>query len=206
MDVIGELVLWARLPKLPLQYKEDKIIKTIAQPLGDIIRVDDVTLNLNGLFVKVLVKVDLRFLLKSDLVVNGDDKNPILVSYEKIFEVCFYYGSWRNGNHYCPEEEVDDGCFMIDRVFYDEPKIFLEDIQVEDDIKEALQSDVLLCFPVAMTQDEENLEAKERVQKIDGEDPNDEGWKTVIPRWCRKADKKRASEKVWEDNVVGNVP
>ncbi|TQE05693.1 hypothetical protein C1H46_008712 [Malus baccata] len=64
---------------------------------------------------------------------------------------------------------------MIDRVFDDEPKIFLEDIQVEDDIKEALQSDVLLCFPAAMTQDEENLEAKEGVQKIDGEGPDDEG-------------------------------
>lgn len=48
--------------------KEDKIIKTITQPLGVILRVLEVTLNLNGLFVKVLVEVDLRFPLKRVLV------------------------------------------------------------------------------------------------------------------------------------------
>lgn len=62
--------------------------------------------------------------LKRVLVVNEDDENPVLVSYEKIFEVCFYCGRRRGGNHSCSDEEVDDGCFMIERVFDDEPKIF----------------------------------------------------------------------------------
>lgn len=44
----------------------------------------------------------------------------------------------------CPKEEVDDGCFMIEKVFDDERRIFPEDLQVEDDIREALQSNVLL--------------------------------------------------------------
>lgn len=59
------------------------------------LRVDEVTLGLNGLFVKVLLEVDLRFLLKHVLIVNQDEDCPILLSYEKHFEVCFYCGRMR---------------------------------------------------------------------------------------------------------------
>lgn len=59
LNAITKLLVWAHLPCVPVQYKEASIIKTIAQPLRDILLVDDVTLNLNGLFFKVLVEVDL---------------------------------------------------------------------------------------------------------------------------------------------------
>lgn len=81
----NKMVVWARLPCVLVQYKE-------VQPLCDIIRVDEVTLGLSGLFVKVFVEVDLRFPLKRVLIVSKDDDKLILISYEKLFEVCFYYG------------------------------------------------------------------------------------------------------------------
>lgn len=138
-----------------VQYKEAGIIKTIAQLLGDILLVDDVSINLNGLFFEVLVEVDLQFSLKRLLVINKDDDNLILVSYEKIFEVFFYCGHMRLGSHLCPEEKVEDGCFMIEIVFDDEPPIFPEDTPVDKDVKVALQDDILLCFPTHVIQDEE---------------------------------------------------
>ncbi|KAM1284653.1 hypothetical protein ACFX15_027057 [Malus domestica] len=39
-------------PRLPVRYKEENIIKVIAQPLSDIIKVDEIPLVLNGVFVK----------------------------------------------------------------------------------------------------------------------------------------------------------
>lgn len=49
-----------KLPCVLVQYKEVVSIKVIAQPLCDINRVDEVTLGLSGLSVKVFVEVDLR--------------------------------------------------------------------------------------------------------------------------------------------------
>lgn len=146
-DVITKLEVWARLPLVPVQYNEKKIIKDITQPLGHVIRVDEMTLELNGLFVKVLLEVDLRFPLKRVLIVNQDNDYPILISYEKIFEVCFYYGRIKVERHVCPEIKPDDGCFMIDKVFDDEPLVYPEDVVIDEDVKACLENDVMLCFP-----------------------------------------------------------
>lgn len=70
MVAINKMVVWARLPCVLVQHKEVVIIKVIAQPLCDIIRVDEVTLGLSGLSVKVFVEVDLRFPLKRVLIVT----------------------------------------------------------------------------------------------------------------------------------------
>ncbi|KAB2619947.1 hypothetical protein D8674_039434 [Pyrus ussuriensis x Pyrus communis] len=82
MNTNNNLVVWARLMRDPVQDKEANIIKVITQPMGNIIRVNDVTLRLDGLLVKVFVEVDLSFPLKR---VREND-HPILISYEKIFE------------------------------------------------------------------------------------------------------------------------
>lgn len=79
IDAINNLVVWARLPRVSAQYKKVDIIEVIAQPTGDVIRVDKVT----NLFMNVLVEVDLRFPLKRLVIVNKDEDNPILTSYKK---------------------------------------------------------------------------------------------------------------------------
>lgn len=123
---------------------------------------------LNGLFVKVLLEVDLRFPLKRVLIVNHDNDFPVLVSYEMLFEVCFYCGKRRFEGHVCPKGEADDGCFMIDKVYEDEPFIFPEDTVVDADIKANLQKDVILCFPNVAMVEYENTEIEDLGQRIKG--------------------------------------
>lgn len=60
-NIITKLVVWVCLPCVPMQYKEGKIIGDITQPIGRVLKVDEVTLGLNGLFVKVLLKVTYIF-------------------------------------------------------------------------------------------------------------------------------------------------
>ncbi|KAM1760799.1 hypothetical protein ACFX12_003637 [Malus domestica] len=63
--------------------------------------------------------------------------------------------------HVCIEVEADDGCFMIDKVFEDEPSVYLEDMAVDDDIKASLQEDVILFFPNALNVEEDYTEIEE---------------------------------------------
>ncbi|RXI03118.1 hypothetical protein DVH24_003770 [Malus domestica] len=82
-----------RIPHLPIQYRDKGNIKSITQAIGKAFKVDEATLNeLNGLFIKVLMEIDVQLPLKRVLVVNGENGNPILISYKKLFEVYFYYG------------------------------------------------------------------------------------------------------------------
>lgn len=138
-------------------------------------------------------------------MINKDDDNLILVSYKKIFELCFYCGRMRLGNHLCPEEEVEDGCFMIDRVFDDEPPIFPENTPVDKDVKVALQDDILLCFPTYVIQDEEPTGIVEGEQRKVVNGPDEDGWTTMVLRWGKKANKRRIIKLVWEDKTPKDV-
>ncbi|KAM1717240.1 hypothetical protein ACFX11_025100 [Malus domestica] len=113
----ARLIKWKLRLLWKNKYKEDRIIKVISQPLGNVLKVDDVTLSFNGVFVKVLVEVDLR-------------------------------GRMRSDGHVCPEYEVNDGCFLIKKLFKDEPAIFPKDTNVDTDIKDALHDNALFpcCF------------------------------------------------------------
>lgn len=57
---------------------------------------DEVTLGLNGLYVKVLLEVDLKFPLKQVLIVSKDEEC-------QLFEVCFYCERMRYDGYVCPE-------------------------------------------------------------------------------------------------------
>ncbi|KAM1636555.1 hypothetical protein ACFX13_014751 [Malus domestica] len=159
-------------------------------PLGNVLKVDEVTLNPNGVFVRVLVEVDLRVHLKRVLIINDDDDCPILVSYEKLFEACFYYDHMRPDGHIFLEYEMDDRCFLIERMFEDEPAISPEDTNVDDDINEPLHDDVMLCFPVALLPEENFMETKEVGQIMVVEPQENEGWTTVVLKWKKKAERR----------------
>lgn len=180
LDLINKLVVWARLSRLPVKYKDEHIIKTIAQPLGDIVKVDEIILGLNGVFVKVLVEMDLRFPLKRALIVNDDDDHPMLGSYNKLFEVCFYCGKRRLDGHTCMENDVEDGCFLIERAFDDEPLIFPKDTKVDEDLKDALHGDVMLCFPMVVNNEDKAEDGEEQCVRMSGDLQDEEGLTTVV--------------------------
>lgn len=58
---------------------------------------DEVTLRLNRVFVKVLVEVDLRFPLKRVMIVNQDEDHPILISYESYLSLFLLWSKKSGG-------------------------------------------------------------------------------------------------------------
>ncbi|KAM1281370.1 hypothetical protein ACFX15_021544 [Malus domestica] len=68
-NFISNLRVWIRIPRVPVKYRDAKILEVITQPVGNFISVDETTLLvLHGLFVRVLLEVDLRLPLKRILV------------------------------------------------------------------------------------------------------------------------------------------
>ncbi|KAB2634405.1 hypothetical protein D8674_038268 [Pyrus ussuriensis x Pyrus communis] len=132
---------------VPMQYKEDNMFKDISQPIG------------------MIIKMDNRFPLKRVLLISRHEDNPILISYETLFEICFYYGRRRIKGHLC--QKVEDRCFMIDRVFHDELLIYPEVTQVNEDIKSNLHKDAMLCFLFVVNVEEENMEIEELGQRVE---------------------------------------
>lgn len=112
------LRVWIRIPRVLVQYRDVEILEVITQPMDSFIRVGETTISgLNGLFIRVLLEVDLRLPLKRLLIVNDDEECLLLLSYEKLFEVCFYCGRKRTERHSCPTNFDNDGCLLVDRIF-----------------------------------------------------------------------------------------
>ncbi|TQE13243.1 hypothetical protein C1H46_001050 [Malus baccata] len=67
-----------------------EIMKNITQPIGQLVRHDDASINsLNAMVIKVLIVIDVCMPLKWVLVVNEDEKLPTFISHENLFEVYF---------------------------------------------------------------------------------------------------------------------
>ncbi|KAB2596570.1 Cleavage and polyadenylation specificity factor subunit 1 [Pyrus ussuriensis x Pyrus communis] len=148
IDFISNLKVWLRIPRVPVQYRDTEILEIITQHVGNFIRADKTTMSgLNGMFVRVLLEMDLRLPLKRILVVNDDEECPLLLSYKKPFEICFYHGRKRFERHSCPVDYDNDGCLLVDRIFVDEPLICPTDFPVSEETKNELKDKVMLFFP-----------------------------------------------------------
>ncbi|TQE05781.1 hypothetical protein C1H46_008600 [Malus baccata] len=77
--------------------------------------------------------------------------------------------------HLSPKVEVEDGCFIIDKVFDDELLIYPEDI------KSSMRKDVMMYFPYVVNMEKENLENLEVGQRVEEKAQDDEGWMAMIP-------------------------
>lgn len=120
----------------------------ITQPVGNFIIADETNVyKLNGLVVRVLLEVDLRSSLKKILVVNDDEECPLLLSYEKLFEACFYCGMRMTDKHACPADYDNDGYLLVDRILEDEMLVCPSDFPVSDETKSELHDGVILLFP-----------------------------------------------------------
>lgn len=129
---------------------------------------DETTLSsLSGLFVRVLLEVDQRLPLKRILMVNDDEECPLLLSYNKLFEVCFYCGRKKTDKHSCPVDFDNDGCLLVDRIFKDEPLVCPADFSVSNETNSELHEGVMLLFPQPTLVDE--LSSAERETPVKGE-------------------------------------
>ncbi|KAM1764380.1 hypothetical protein ACFX11_003636 [Malus domestica] len=78
------------------------------------------------------------------------NNNPIYVSYEKLFEVCFYCGRIRlDGHRYPIGLKNSRPSFLIDRIFKEEPRVFPTSVMNVTPWNEEMQEDVMIYFPHA---------------------------------------------------------
>lgn len=85
--------------------------------------------------------------LQRILMVNDNDDNPILLSYEKMFEMCCYYERMRVEERSCHVVEHNDGCFLLNKIFKEEPLVCLFEIVINEDTLRELHDGVMLFFP-----------------------------------------------------------
>lgn len=74
--------------------------------------------------------MDLSLPLKRVMVINDQEDCPVLLSYKKLFEVCFYYGRRKVEGHKCLALEDKDGWLLVDRVFEDEPLVMPTRVEI----------------------------------------------------------------------------
>lgn len=210
---MSNLKVLVRIPRLPFQYRDEEILEVITQPVGKFIRVDHTTLiGLNELFVRLLLEVDLRFSLKRTMVVNDDDDYPVLLSYKKLFEVCFYCERRRVDGHSCPAEEDNNGCLLVDRIFADEPHVCLTEVPISDETRNELHEGVMMFFLQPVLVDEvvskegDNPDLGDHSQDHDMDES--EGWSTVVSRKNRSAIRNiggvRRDGRTYDNVVNGN--
>lgn len=197
IEFISNVRVWLRIPRVPVQYRDAEILEVITPP-GNFIRVDETTMyGLNGLFVRVLLEVDLRLPLERILVVNDDEECHLLLTYEKLFELCFYYGRKHFERHSCPADYDNNGCLLVDKIFEDEPLICPADFPVSEETKNELQDGVMLLFPQPTLVDEFSSaegDVQARGDNTQEHHMEDEGWTVVPVRWARNNNK---GNRIW---------
>ncbi|KAM1149794.1 hypothetical protein ACFX15_029470 [Malus domestica] len=164
---------------------------------------------LNGLFVRILLEVEIRLPFKRVLVVNNDEDSHALLSYEKLFELYFYYGiRWVEG-HPCPADEDNDGYFLEDRIFEDEPLVCPSEIAISEEARRKLHDGGMLFFSQPALVDNfvpgegeiPEVGEQERAQAV----KDNEGWTTMVPRRSLNANICKGSARRDErsyDNIV----
>ncbi|KAB2617222.1 hypothetical protein D8674_013091 [Pyrus ussuriensis x Pyrus communis] len=140
------------------------------QPMGTFIRFDENFLSvLNGLFVRVLLKMDLRLPLKKVMVINDEDGTPVLLSYEKLFKVYFYGGQMRSEDHTCLAVEDKDGWLLVDKFFDDESLVYPAGAKIYEETGQELHwgRRVMLVFPQPVLEEDVNLKYEDDVKVRD---------------------------------------
>ncbi|KAM1342496.1 hypothetical protein ACFX2F_006812 [Malus domestica] len=160
------------------------------------------------LFVHMLLEVDLRLSLKCIMVVNVDDDCLVLLSYDKLFEVCFYCGRRRVDGHSFPADEDNEGCLVVDRIFEDEPSVCPAEVPFSDETRNELHEGVMLFFPQPVLVDEvvsgkgDNPDPRDHSQ--DHAMDESEGWSTIVLRKNKSSSRNRGGVRR-DGKTYGNV-
>ncbi|KAM1056604.1 hypothetical protein ACFX13_030744 [Malus domestica] len=171
---------------------------------------------LNGLFVRILLEVEIRLPFKRVLVVNNDEDSHVLLSYEKLFELYFYYGiRWVEG-HPCPADEDNDGYFLEDRSFEDEPLVCPSEIAISEEARRKLHDGGMLFFSLpalvdnfvpgegSARRDERSYDNIVKINKTWGSRANlVSRWRTIVDKGSGVAGVVAGYEQ--EDKVKGTV-
>ncbi|PQQ19840.1 hypothetical protein Pyn_25935 [Prunus yedoensis var. nudiflora] len=125
---VESIVYWARIPFLPLHYKDPDVLSDLVSILGTPISIDQASMvGKQSMFVRVCLEVDLTKPLKRCLILGDDPKETrIYISYEALFAICFYCSQKKEPCHVCPVKISNKNYLQVERL-NNEPNFFPRD-------------------------------------------------------------------------------
>ncbi|KAI3970709.1 hypothetical protein MKX01_024356 [Papaver californicum] len=98
-SAIDRIVVWVRLPELPLEYYDEKILSDVAGKLGKHINIDKtIELVMRGIFARLYIEINIKIYLKP-LIKIGPIRQKI--EYEGISLICFHCGKIHHKKDNC---------------------------------------------------------------------------------------------------------
>lgn len=91
--------------------------------------------------------LDLTKPLKRCLVLGyAGQKIKCFISYEALWEICFYCGQKREEVHDCPLKISNRNFIQVERL-ENEPAVFPTDMVIDEALQQQLSKEVILVFP-----------------------------------------------------------
>ena len=104
-DVIQRMPVWVRLSKLPMEWIDVELLRSIGGMLGTTFKVDPITeTQARGRYARICVEIDITKPLISSLLVEDRE---IKVEYESLGSICFKCGRVGHNKEVCREGIVE---------------------------------------------------------------------------------------------------
>ncbi|CAI0445084.1 unnamed protein product [Linum tenue] len=101
-EELTSTLVWARLPKLPMDYYDEELLANIGNSLGRYIRMDEATRQATrGHFARICVEVNLT---KPLICKYRLERRTRRVEYEGLHKVCFSCGRYGHEEEACPKK------------------------------------------------------------------------------------------------------
>ena len=102
---------WVRIYDLPFGKRKAKHIKSIANSIGVFVKADEICYLSWTKSLEVKILMDLHKPSPDEIVVEIEDGKDVCLSvkYEKLHNLCYFYGQVAHVEHDCWDKEEDDG-------------------------------------------------------------------------------------------------
>lgn len=105
-EKLEKIMVWVRLPYIPLEYFHRNFLLKIGRKIGDLKKIDQTTLSVSrGMFARICVEVDLSKPLLAKYRVRNVEKR---IEYEGIFLICFSCGKQGHRKEECAQHNGDN--------------------------------------------------------------------------------------------------
>ncbi|CAL1390162.1 unnamed protein product [Linum trigynum] len=104
-EELSHTLVWARLPKIPMDYYDEELLRNIGNSLGRYIKMDEATRQASrGHFARICVEVNLA---KPLVCKYRLERRTRRVEYEGLHKVCFECGRYGHEQEVCPKKKME---------------------------------------------------------------------------------------------------